>query len=78
MPRADDPSLFDHALPQRASLVKAGVLHGVDLAAHVGDADQFVAAGEFFDFVNSGKVGLGSKSREDGESVFSRQPSAVS
>ena len=36
----------------------AHVVHGVDFAVHISDADHFVAAGKFRDFVGSGQIGI--------------------
>ena len=59
VPGADDFAFFDHALPERAALVEAGIVHGGEFAVDVGDADFFVGAGEFFGFVDRGEFGFG-------------------
>jgi hypothetical protein len=64
MPRTDHFAIFDNALAERASAMEADVLHGADLAIHVGNANRLVAAGEFSGFVGGGKVGLGRDFRE--------------
>src|SRR5579872_2519358 len=59
MPGADHFALFDRALAQRSTLVQANIVHGGVSAVDVGDADLFVAAGEFFGLVDGGEFGLG-------------------
>src|ERR1700674_3283527 len=58
MPRTDNLPSRDHALPKRPAAMQADVIQGADFAVHIGDADGLVAAGEFFGFVGSRKVGL--------------------
>jgi hypothetical protein len=57
-------------LAERAASMQADVIHGADLAVHIGNADGLVAAGEFFGLVVSGKVGL-SGNLDEGH-VYSR------
>src|SRR5450755_878193 len=59
VPRADYLAVLDHAFAERAAAVQADIVHGAVGAVYVGDADGLVAAGEFFDRVGGGKVGLG-------------------
>lgn len=54
VPRADDFPLFHHALSQRATLVQALIVHGMELAPDVGDADHFSVTGEVPRFVGGG------------------------
>src|SRR5271165_1373798 len=74
VPGADDPTVFDHALPERAALMEAHVIHGADLSPDVGNADHFPVAGEVARFVDRGKMGLGNDF-DEGHSSFSRSSS---
>src|SRR5690349_6976019 len=58
MPGTNNLAAFDHSLAERAAAVEANVTHGSNSAVHVGDADCFFTAREFFGFVVTGKVGL--------------------
>ena len=59
VPRAGDPAVGDETIMERGAAMGADVIHGAIAAFDVGDADRFVAAGEFFGFVGRGEIGLG-------------------
>src|SRR5271169_2595043 len=54
VPGADHLAVFDHALPERAPLMQAHVIHGAKLSPYVGNADHSPAAGEVALFIDRG------------------------
>jgi hypothetical protein len=59
VPWTDELVAFDDPLTKRTATMQAVIIHRGDGSVHVGHADDFVAAGEFFGFALGGKIGLG-------------------
>lgn len=59
VPWANHLVVHDDALAEGAATVEADVVHGGESAVDVGDADNFLAQGEFAGFAGRGKVGFG-------------------
>jgi hypothetical protein len=64
MPWTNNLPSRNYPLPQRPAAMQANIIHGVDLAIHVGEANDLTEAGKLFRFINAGKFSLGGKSRE--------------
>jgi hypothetical protein len=55
VPGTNNFAIFNHALPERASAMQAGVIHRADFAVHVGHTDGFVATRKFPGFIRGGE-----------------------
>jgi len=69
VPWANNFAAFDHTFAEWAAEVQADVVQRGNCAVHVCDTNHFVSAGEFFDLVCRGEIGLGSELDEGHKSV---------